>query len=161
MISSFQTPDPDFAARVRASFARQGAMGLIGAQLQHVSPGRVLIALPHHASVSQQHGFVHAGIVATALDSACGYAGATLMPADAGVLTIEFKINLLAPARGPWIWLDGQITKAGRSISVADGKAYEAGPPATLSHEAPEPRKLIATMTATLMSVTGRGDVRH
>ncbi|MEY2687589.1 MAG: hypothetical protein RL375_1787 [Pseudomonadota bacterium] len=161
MSSSPTAPDPDFAARVRASFARQGAMTLIGAQLQQIEPGRVLIALPHQAAVSQQHGFVHAGIVATALDSACGYAGATLMPADAGVLTIEFKINLLAPARGPWIWLDGQVTKAGRTISVADGKAYEAGPPSTLSHEAPEPRKLIATMTATLMTVTGRGDVRH
>jgi uncharacterized protein (TIGR00369 family) len=158
---AFTAADPDFAARVRASFARQGAMALIGAQLQRISAGRVLIALPHQATVSQQHGFVHAGIVATALDSACGYAAATLMPADAGVLTIEFKINLLAPARGPWIWLDGQVTKSGRSISVADGRAYEGPPPTSVNADVPEPRKLIATLTATLMTVTGRGDVRH
>ncbi|MEY4749342.1 MAG: hypothetical protein RIQ60_1556 [Pseudomonadota bacterium] len=162
---SFTASDPEFAARIRASFARQGAMSLIGAQIQQVQAGRVLIALPHQAAISQQHGFVHAGIVATALDSACGYAAATLMPADAGVLTIEFKINLLAPARGPWIWLEGQVTKAGRSISVADGRAYEAGAPSASSAPGaaalPEQHKLIATLTATLMTVTGRDDVRH
>jgi uncharacterized protein (TIGR00369 family) len=158
---TYSAVDADFAARVRASFARQGAMALIGAQVQRVEAGRVLIALPHQATVSQQHGFVHAGIIATALDSACGYAAATLMPADAGVLTIEFKVNLLAPARGPWVWFDGQITKAGRSISVADGRAYEGPAPTSVNADVPEPRKLIATMTATLMTVTGRGDVRH
>jgi acyl-coenzyme A thioesterase PaaI-like protein len=93
-------------------------------------------------------------MVATALDSACGYAAFTLMPAGAGVLTIEFKINLLAPARGPLLHFEGRVTKAGRTISVVDGQAYQFAPDGG-------ERKLVATMTATVMTVTGRDDVRH
>ncbi|MFM2059531.1 MAG: hypothetical protein RLY71_3916 [Pseudomonadota bacterium] len=151
----FEPIDPDFAARVRASFARQAAMTLIGAELATVEPGRIVMTLAHSEQVTQQHGFVHAGIVATALDSACGYAAATLMPADAGVLTIEFKINLLAPARGPLLRIEGQVTKAGRSISVADGQAWQPHP------QRPDELQLVATLTATLMTVTGRDNVRH
>ena len=81
--------------------------------------------MAHRADLTQQHGFLHAGIVATGLDSACGYAAFTLMPADAGVLTIEFKVNLLAPARGPQLTFEGTVTKAGRTISVVDGRAWE------------------------------------
>ncbi|HYF41959.1 MAG TPA: PaaI family thioesterase, partial [Ramlibacter sp.] len=94
--SRFEPQDPGFADRVRASFARQAAMATIGASLVSVEPGEVAIELPWAAGLTQQHGFLHAGMVATALDSACGYAGFTLMPAEAGVLTIEYKINLLA-----------------------------------------------------------------
>lgn len=151
----FEPVDPDFAARVRASFARQAAMTLIGAELAMVEPGRIVMTLAHSERVTQQHGFVHAGIVATALDSACGYAAATLMPFDAGVLTIEFKINLLAPARGPLLRIEGQVTKAGRSISVADGRAWQPHP------TRPDEFQLVATLTATLMTVTGRDNVRH
>ena len=146
--------DPDFAQRTRASFARQNAMATLGATLEVVEPGRVVIAMSHRDTLTQQHGFVHAGMIAAALDSACGYAAFTLMPADSGVLTIEFKINLLAPARGPLFQLEGQVTKAGRTISVVDGAAFELAVPGA-------PRKRVATMTATLMTVTGRDDVRH
>jgi uncharacterized protein (TIGR00369 family) len=147
--------DPGYAERVRASFARQSAMDTIGARLLEVAPGRVVIELAHRDGLTQQHGFIHAGIVATALDSACGYAAATLMPADAGVLTIEFKINLLAPARGPVLRLEGLVTKAGRTITVADGRAWQPHP-----SKASE-QQLMATMSATLMTVTGRDDVRQ
>ena len=153
--SDFQPADADFAARVRGSFAQQAAMTLIGAELVEVGPGRIVMTLAHSARVTQQHGFIHAGIVSTALDSACGYAAATLMPADAGVLTIEFKVNLLAPARGPLLRVEGRVTKAGRTISVADGQAWQPHPTRTGEDQ------LVATITATLMTITGRDDVRH
>jgi len=145
--------DADFEARVRASFAQQGAMATIGARLDVVQPGRVTILVPHAPHISQQHGFVHAGIVAAALDSACGYAASTLMPVDAGVLTIEFKINLLAPARGPLLRCEGEVVKPGRTITVAEGRCWQDGVEG-------QP-VLAATMTATLMTVTGRDGVRH
>jgi uncharacterized protein (TIGR00369 family) len=154
-------PDADFEQRTRDSFARQPAMATLGVAIESIEAGRVVLALAHRVELTQQHGFLHAGMIATALDSACGYAAFTLMPVGAGVLTIEYKINLLAPARGPWIWLDGHVTKAGRSISVADGRAYEGPAPGSVNADVPEPRKLIATLTATLMTVIGRGDVRH
>ena len=144
--------DPDYAARVRASFARQGAMATIGAVLADVAPGRAVIELPWQQGLTQQHGFLHAGMVATALDSACGYAAATLMPADAGVLTIEYKINLLAPAQGQRFRMEGVVLKPGRTITVAEGRAYA-------DNDGRE--KLVATMTATLMTVAGREGIRH
>jgi len=143
--------DPDFAARVRDSFARQGAMQTIGARLAHIAPGHVVVAMAHRDALTQQHGYVHAGMLTTALDSACGYAAFSLMPADAAVLTIEFKMNLLAPARGPHFRFEGRVTKAGRTISVVDGRAFQ-----TASAEADD-GELIATMTATVMTITGRG----
>jgi uncharacterized protein (TIGR00369 family) len=144
--------DPAFAERVRASFAKQGAMGTLGASLEVVEPGRVTIELPWRQALTQQHGFLHAGMVATALDSACGYAAATLMPADAGVLTIEFKINLLAPAQGQRFRMEGVVVKPGRTITVAEGRAYAL-------HEGGE--KLVATLGATLMTITGREGIKH
>jgi uncharacterized protein (TIGR00369 family) len=148
----FEPQDPDFAARVRASFGKQGAMRTIGAVLAQVAPGHVVIELPWREDLTQQHGFLHAGMVATALDSACGYAASTLMAADAGVLTIEYKINLLAPAQGERFRLEGLVVKPGRTISVTEGRAYalDAGR-----------EKLIATMGATLMTITGRDAIRH
>jgi uncharacterized protein (TIGR00369 family) len=147
--------DADFEARVRRSFGQQAAMTLIGAELVEVAPGRIVMTLAHSERVTQQHGFIHAGIVATALDSACGYAASTLMPADAGVLTIEFKVNLLSPARGPVLRIEGRVTKAGHTISVADGTAWQPHP------SRPGQEQAVATITATLMCVTGRDDVRH
>ncbi len=115
-----QATDPHFAERVRDSFVRQGAMATLGATLDSIEPGFVAIGMAHRASLTQQHGFIHAGMLSAALDSACGYAAFTLMPADAAVLTIEFKINLLAPARGPHFRFEGRVTKAGRTISVVE-----------------------------------------
>ena len=144
--------DPAFADRVRASFARQGAMHTLGATLGDVQPGRVVIELAWAQGLTQQHGFLHAGIVATALDSACGYAASTLMPAEAGVLTIEFKINLLAPARGQRFRLEGLVLKPGRTISVVEGRAYA---------DDQGREKLVATMNATMMTITGRDGIQH
>jgi uncharacterized protein (TIGR00369 family) len=148
----FEPQDPEFAGRVRASFDRQGAMKTIGAELVTVEPGIAVIELPWAEPLTQQHGFLHAGMVATALDSACGYAAFSLMPADAAVLTIEYKINLLAPARGERFRMEGAVLKPGRTIFVAEGKAFalEDGR-----------EKLVATMNATLMAVYGREDIQH
>jgi len=148
-----QAPDSGYEQRTRDSFARQKAMVTLGATLAAIEPGRVVIGMTHSPALTQQHGFLHAGMLAAALDSACGYAAFTLMPADSGVLTIEFKINLLAPARGPRFQLVGQVTKAGRTISVVDGQAFEVGDGGA--------HKLIATMSATTMTVVGRDNVRH
>ena len=144
-------PAADFEDRVRASFARQNAMATIGAELTRVEPGTIEIELPFDDRLTQQHGFLHAGIIATALDSACGYAAFSLMPESAGVLTIEFKINLLAPGKGERFLFRGAVTKPGRTIIVADGQAYAFG--------ADGEARLIATMTGTLMTVTGRDGV--
>ena len=148
----FKPKDEGYAARVRDSFALQGAMATIGAQLVQVAPGQVAIELDWAAGLSQQHGFLHAGMVATALDSACGYAGFSLMPAGAGVLTIEFKINLLAPAKGQRFRMVGQVIKPGRTVTVTEGRAYAIDDGR---------EKLIATMGATLMTITGREDVKN
>ncbi len=137
----------DFAQRVRGSFARQGAMQTLGAQLLLVEPGAVDVGFDWAQGLTQQHGFIHAGMVSTALDSACGYAGLTLMAADAAVLTIEFKINLLAPAKGQRFRMEGRVLKPGRTITVTEGRAYAID-------EGRE--KLIATMGCTLMCVQGR-----
>lgn len=147
-----QPADPDFESRCRASFEKQGAMHLVGARVVRVEPGEVELEMPFSPRVSQQHGFVHAGIVSTVLDSACGYAAATLMPADSGVLTIEFKINLLAPAAGERFRFVGRVRKAGRTVTVAEGDAIAVG--------ADGREKLVATMTGTMMTITGRADVR-
>ncbi len=145
--------DDDFARRVRDSFARQAIMATLGARLGEVGAGTVELHLPHRDALTQQHGFLHAGVVATVLDSACGYAAFSLMPADAAVLTIEFKINLLAPARGPLLRCVGQVTKAGRTISVADAVAWQ--------REGDGSETRVATMTATVMTVRGREDLHH
>lgn len=140
--------EPDFEERVRQSFARQPAMATIGAELTRVNPGVVEIEMPFSAGLTQQHGFLHAGFISTALDSACGYAAYSVMPADAAALTIEFKVNLLAPGKGERFLFRGSVTKPGRTIIVADGQAYAFG----ANGEA----KLIATMTGTMMMVQGR-----
>lgn len=141
-------PDPNYEERVRASFARQNVMATIGAQLTLVTPGIVEIEMPFSAALTQQHGFLHAGVISTALDSACGYAALSIMPGNAAVLTIEFKVNLLAPGRGARFLFRGSVTKPGRTIVVADGQAY------AIAED--EEAKLIATMTGTMMTVVGR-----
>ena len=115
-----------------------------------VEPGVVEIELPYRAALAQQHGFLHAGVVASVLDSACGYAAFSLMPADAAVLSIEFKVNLLAPARGERLLARAEVKRAGRTVSVctADAYAFEGGQ-----------SKLVATMLGTMMCVRGREDL--
>ena len=143
-----QPQDSEFEARVRASFQRQQVMTTLGARLMRVAPGETEIELPFRSDLTQQHGFLHAGIVTTILDSACGYAAFSLMPADAAVLSVEFKTNLLAPARGELLAARARVVRAGRTISVcqAEGVMVDGG------------REVhVATMTATMMTVLGRG----
>lgn len=142
---------PDYEERVRKSFARQSVMMTIGAELTLVTPGTVEIEMAYSPELTQQHGFLHAGIISTALDSACGYAAFSMMPENAAVLTIEFKVNLLAPGKGERFLFRGSVTKPGRTIIVADGQAY--------AFAADGEAKLIATMTGTMMTVVGRDGI--
>jgi len=142
--TQFEPSDPDFAARVRQSFSEQAIMQTIGAVMLGVDAGRVEIELPYHERLTQQDGFIHAGVSATIMDSACGYAAFSLMPRSARVLTIEFKTNLLAPAAGDSFHAVGQVRKAGRSLFFAE---------AELHARRDDTDKLVATMTATLMAL--------
>jgi uncharacterized protein (TIGR00369 family) len=143
-MSRLTAPDPDYEARVRHSFAEQRVMAMLGASLGNVEPGVADVVLPFRDDLTQQDGFLHAGIVAAVADSACGYAAHSLMPATARVLSIEFKLNLLAPAVGERIEARGRVIRAGRTITVcrADVMAITDGS-----------EKLIATMTGTMMTV--------
>ena len=143
--------DSLYRQRVEDSFALQGVMQTLGARLEKLEPGAVDIGLASDRSLTQQHGFLHAGVVSTALDSACGYAAFSLMPEDAAVLTIEFKINLLAPAKGERFRMEGRVLKPGRTITVCEGRAYALQD---------QKETLIATMNCTLMTVMGRTDIR-
>lgn len=147
----FVAANPDFETRVRASFARQAAMGLIGAVMTRVEPGRCEIELPVRDDLTQQHKFVHGGVVGMIGDSAGGYAAFTLMPADASVLTVEYKINMLAPAKGERLIARGEVLKPGRTLSIvrADVFGLEAGR---------ETR--VAAMQQTLMVMQGMSDER-
>jgi uncharacterized protein (TIGR00369 family) len=142
--------DPGFDARVRESFARQRVMTTLGARLVSVAPGEVAIELPFRGDLTQQHGFLHAGIVTTICDSACGYAALSLMPPDASVLTVEYKVNLLAPARGDLMVARGRVARPGRTLMVCVGDVVAV----TGDHERP-----IATMLTTMMAVVDRADV--
>jgi uncharacterized protein (TIGR00369 family) len=135
--------------RVRASFAKQRVMATIGATLDAVEPGAVTISMPPNPALTQQHGYLHAGIIATIADSACGYAALSLMPDDAAVLSIEFKTNLLAPAGGERFIARGKVIKPGRTIMVCDATVHAV-------RKGGE-EKLVATMTGTMMVVQGRG----
>jgi uncharacterized protein (TIGR00369 family) len=119
-------------------------MTTLGAELALVEPGHVVIRMPFSVAISQQHGFAHAGSIASITDSACGYAALTRMPEDAAVLTAEFKINLLAPAQGTHFEAEGRVLRAGRRVHVVEGKAYAVNG---------ESRKLIAAMLATMMVI--------
>jgi uncharacterized protein (TIGR00369 family) len=119
-MTRFKTPNPEFEAETRASFDRQGAMHFLGARLGVVEPGRVTIELPYRDELSQQHGFFHGGITATIADSAGGYAAFTLFPAGSAILTVEFKINLVAPGDGELLIASGRVKKPGRTLTVCD-----------------------------------------
>lgn len=140
-------PEPDLEARVRGSFNRQKVMRIIGATLARVAAGEVEITLPFRDDLTQQHCFIHAGIVSTIADSACGYAAYTLMPADAAVLTIEYKVNLVSPAVGERLIARARVFKAGRTVTVCtcDVFALQEGE-----------EKIVATMLNTVMTVRDR-----
>lgn len=136
--------------RIRTSFAKQGLMGALGAVVTSVAPGQVVIELVPKPEISQQHGFVHAGAVSAIADSAAGYAALSTMPMDRGVLTTEFKINLLAPATGERIIERGKVVKAGRTLTLAQTEVFAA-------KDGNE--RLIALLTATLMAIEGRDGI--
>jgi uncharacterized protein (TIGR00369 family) len=148
---AIEPQDPRFEARVRASFARQRVMQTLGIEIADLRPGAIALTMSYAAAYTQQHGFLHAGIIATALDSACGYAAFSLMPAEAAVLTVEFKTNLLAPAKGERFVFRAHVVKPGRTLTVCDAQAFALG-------DAGE-EKLIATMTGTLMAVFERREI--
>jgi uncharacterized protein (TIGR00369 family) len=144
---AFPPRNPDWEATVRGSFARQQVMRLIGAGMGALSPGHCEIRLPFRADLTQQNGFFHAGITSTIVDSAGGYAGLTLMPAGADVLTVEFKLNLLAPADGDLLVAEGQVLKSGRNLVITRGEVY-----AIRDGKATH----CATMQQTLMTMHGK-----
>lgn len=146
-MQTFVPSDPDFERRVRASFVRQNVMSLFQATLARVAPGQVDIALPVRSELCQQHGFVHAGVVTSIVDSACGYAALSLMPPGTGVLSIEFKTNLLAPAKGLSLSARGRVLKPGRNIFVCAGDVFALDDGG---------ETLVATMLATMMVVRDR-----
>ncbi len=148
---AFESRDPEFEKRVRGSFARQRVMQTIGASMTRVSPGEVEIALPFREDLTQQHGFLHAGIVSTIADSACGYAAYSLMPADAAVLTVEYKVNFLSPAQGDRMIARARVTKHGRTVTVSTCDVFAV----TDGRE-----RIIATMLGTLMTVRERDGLR-
>ena len=124
MKNSFEVRDPDFERRVRVNFEQQRVMQLIGAKLGTVEPGVVEISVPFREDLTQQDGYIHAGIVTTILDSACGYAAYTLMPAGSSVLSVEFKVNLLAPAKGATITARAEVKRSGRTLTVCSADAF-------------------------------------
>lgn len=140
---SFKALNPAFEANVRESFSKQTAMTTIGAQLITVEPGVVEIAIPYCADLTQQHGYLHGGIITTIADTACGYAAYTLMPVDSEVLSVEFKVNLLRPAKGQSFIATAEVIKSGRTLTVARADV--------VSIDEEQKRELIATMQATII----------
>lgn len=140
--------DPDFEQRVRRSFGEQRVMGLIGATIAEVAHGHCEIHLPHHPDLTQQDGFVHAGIVSTIIDTAGGYAGYSVMPADSRVLTVEYKLSLVRPAAGELLIARAHVVKPGRTLVYTQGEV--------LAERGGE-RKLCATLSQTLICIRGEG----
>src|SRR5258708_36210795 len=151
-MARFNPKDANFEARVRTSFARQTAMATLGIEISGLKAGEVELRMPYAAAYAQQHGFIHAGIITTALDTACGYAAFSLMAEDAAVLTVEFKTNLIAPAPGDYFLFRAGLLKPRRTITVCDAEAF-----------AGEQRKgeLRATITRTLRAVFGSARDSH
>ena len=151
-MGSFKPKDPQFRSRVEASFNRQQVMKTLGVKIESLQPGEIELMMPYGVAYTQQHGFMHAGIIATVLDNACGYAAFSLMPDDAAILTVEFKTNLLAPARGERFLFRGKVVKPGRTITVCEAQAFAVGG---------GEEKLVATMTGTLMALFERADLER
>jgi len=148
-MGTWSAPDPDFERRTRESFGAQAAMREFGVAIEELTAGRVVLGLRHDPRFTQQHGYLHAGVLATVMDSACGYAAFTLMHPDAAVLTVEYKVNLMRPAAADAYRVRGEVVRAGRTLTVAQATAFGVGDD--------EP---IAVMTGTLMSLVG-ANIRH
>jgi uncharacterized protein (TIGR00369 family) len=164
-MTSFQPRDPDFDRRVRASFARQAAMATLGAALERVAPGEVDLTVAFRPELTQQHGFLHAGVVTAVVDSACGYAALSLMEPGAAVLSVEFKVQLLAPARGVRFRARGRVVRAGRTLTVVAGelRAFEredAAGDGAAGDGAAGDGALVALLTGTMMTVRDRPELR-
>ena len=150
MTKSNEPRDPAFESRVRASFARQRAMQTIGARIVRVEPGEVELELPFRDDLTQQHGFLHAGIVTTLVDSACGYAALSVMDRESAVLSVEYKVNLLAPAIGERMRAIGRVIKSGRTLVVCTGEVIAVAKGA---------EQVVTVMQATMMAVRGRPEL--
>lgn len=146
----YETRDPDFEARVRASFERQRFMATLGARIETVAPGEVAIAFTHRAELTQQHGYLHAGVMTSVADSACGYAALSLTEPGVGVLSVEFKVNMLAPAIGDRFVATGRVVRAGRTLTVCSAEVTTEREGATVA---------VLMMQATMMSVRGKAGV--
>jgi uncharacterized protein (TIGR00369 family) len=142
--------DPDFERRVRSSFARQAAMRMLDVSIDRVAPGEVDLVLPFRSDLTQQHGYLHAGIVTAVIDSACGYAALSLMEPGTAVLSVEFKVQLLAPARGESFRALGRVVRSGRTLTVVMGE---------LRSIAPDGDEVIALMTGTMMTMRDRPEL--
>lgn len=147
----FPARNPDYHARVRASFARQKLMTTMGMSIKALTPGRITLEMDYDPFLTQQHDFLHGGIVAAGLDTACGFAALSLMPADTAVLTVEFKTNFLNAGQGDRFRFEAGVVKPGRTLVVVEARAYG------ITDEA---SRLIATMSATLMAMQGREGVK-
>jgi len=138
--------DPQSVARMRADFDRQGAMQTMGITVSDVSPGRVVLEMPFNPAFSQHHGFIHAGVITSGMDSACGFAALTLMDAESEVLTVEFKCSFMSPARGQSFRFVGDVIKSGRTLTFTEGRAIAIDGTR---------ESTVATITATMMAVRG------
>jgi uncharacterized protein (TIGR00369 family) len=143
----FQPKNPDYRATAIHTFEQQRAMTTLGISIARLEPGEVDLAMDYQVDLTQQHAFIHAGIITAGLDNACGIAAFTLMPAGSDILTVEFKTNLLAPARGQRFAFRATVVKPGRTLTVCEGRAYA-------EHDGAE--VLIATMSGTLMALPRR-----
>ena len=151
MSSKFK-PHADYEEKVTESFNRQEVMKTINASILAIRPGEIELEFPYQSNLTQQHDFIHAGIVSTVLDTACGYAAFSLMPEDAAVLTIEFKINFLSPAKGERFRAVAKVKKPGKNITVTEGELFSC-----LDGE----QKIVATMVGTIMSVYDREGIKN
>ena len=149
-MAEWTSQNPDFEKRVRASYGQQRMMASIGATLAHVGPGEVDIVLPFRDDLTQQHGFMHAGIITAIADTACGYAALSLMPTGTGVLSVEYKVNLMNPARGVRFIARGRVTKPGRTLTICLGEVFA---------QEGEQETLVAIMLATMMAIRDRPSV--
>jgi len=146
---AFTMRDPDFEARIRDSFGRQGFMRYIGAEIEELALGRCVVAVPFRAEVSQQHGFFHGGIVGALADNAGAYAAFTLIGAEQSMLTVEYKVNLLSPGLGEQLRAEGEVIRAGRSLSVSRVSVFAVGDGGQTQ---------CAAALVTMMTLVGRGD---
>jgi uncharacterized protein (TIGR00369 family) len=139
---TFKPKDPDFEAKVRESFGKQTAMQTLGAVMNRVVPGEVEIEMPYRADLTQQHGFIHGGIITAIVDSACGYAAFSLSAPETAVLTVEYKVNFVAPAKGDRLLARGEVVRPGATITVCRGDV--------MAYNGAE-EKLVASMLTTMM----------